>query len=98
MKISFQNRDLKSVIERIKENIPPDFVKSLEITSDPDFVYITLKKMGTSTFRYRWKNENSHLSWELDQEKLAFTHRQYYDKILGKIRSIIKRVDGVIEA
>ena len=98
MIVSFKQDNPEEIVDLINEKMQSRRIgKIAKLDYKDNQLILTIKKLGTSTIYFTKEEHNKKgSSWNLSEEKIAFSHKIHRKTVLDKITKIIEDMDGSV--
>lgn len=97
MKVEFQEKDRKKVLAAIESAMGGrKLAEMVNFNLKPGVLEVVISKLGTSTLTFSETESAQGLSYNLSNEKIAFTHRAFKDEVTQKIAKVIEQAGGKV--
>ena len=95
MKLFFKENSVTEIAGKINEHIQKGkkYSDMVTVESTQNSFTVVIKKLGTSKLHFS-QNENS---WDLEKEKIAFTHKAYKEKVHRIIEKVVVELGGDVK-
>jgi len=95
MKIEFKEKDRNKVLASIQEAMGGRKLAELvKFNLKTGALEVVISKLGTSTLTFTETTGANGLSYNLTNEKIAFTHKAFKDEVTQKIMAVIESAGG----
>lgn len=95
MFIEYGKGSPSEILSAIKEQLGGRKLgKIIDFTLDKDNLAVTIKKMGTSYLNFKCIGTEKGVRWELEQEKIALTHKTFKKEMIRKLSKAISNTGG----
>ena len=96
MKFQFQGKDnSQTIVSEIEGALSGRKLgKMVSLNLADDEVHVAIKKLGTSTIRFKSANNGEAVTLDLIDQKIAFAHRKFKDEVVEKIVKVIESCGG----
>lgn len=97
MKVEFQEKDRLKVLAAIESAMGGrKLAEMVKFNLKPGVLEVVISKLGTSTLTFSETDSIKGLSYNLSNEKIAFTHRAFKDEVTQKIAKVIEQAGGKV--
>ena len=96
MKFHFPGKDsIQAIVTDIEESLSGRKLgKMVSLNLNDDEVHVAIKKLGTSTIRFKSGNNGEAVTLDLIDQKIALAHRKFKDEVVEKIVKVIESCGG----
>ena len=97
MKIVFENHSPEESVSAIKKNLEGRNLGNIvDFELDEDSLFVVITKIGTSRLKFNVAQSDSHTTFDLDSEKIAFSHRAFKHSVIEKLCKVIDKSSGKV--
>ena len=99
MRFSFRQGTPEEIVARLEDKLEGRKLgKMVSFDLSGNNLEVTIKKMGKSSLYFQGSSKGKGTEWELEDEKIALTHRAFKGEVLSKITKIVEQIGGEVIA